>query len=184
MSIKEVFAVMFACVLANNYVLANFMGVEAVASDMSKSWKSMAFKGLYVTLTLLICAIEAWIWDTYCTTSAGQALTIMILSIIVLANSMFLGALFKNSVGNSSFDIPAALNSVVLGACLVNANEGYSLLACIFAGLGVGLGYMLVTFVMAGLMERINMKYVPKAWRGLPIMVAALAIVSLVIFAF
>ena len=184
MSLKEVFAVMFACILANNYVLANFMGVEALASDLSKSWKSMAFKGLYVTLTLLICVIEAWVWNFYCTTSAGSALTILVLSILVLANSMFLGALFKKSIGQCSFDLPAALNSVVLGACLINANEGYSLLTCIFAGLGVGLGYTLVTFVMAGLMERINMKYVPKAWRGLPIMVAALAIVSLVIFAF
>lgn len=184
MSIKEVFAVMFACILANNYVLANFMGVEALASDLSKSWKSMAFKGLYVTLTLLICAIEAWIWTYYCTTTVASALTILVLSILVLANSMFLGSVFKGLIGNSSFDIPAALNSVVLGACLINANQGYSLLACVFAGLGVGIGYTLVTFVMAGLMERINMKYVPKAWRGLPIMVATLAIVSLVIFAF
>ncbi len=184
MSIKEVFAVMFACILANNYVLANFMGVEAVASDLSKSWKAIAFKGLYVTLTLLLCVIESWIWSYFCSTSAASALTILVLSIIVLANSMFLGSLFKNAIGNSSFDIPAALNSVVLGACLINANEGYSLLACIFAGLGVGIGYTLVTFVMAGLMERINMKYVPKAWRGLPIMVATLAIVSLVVFAF
>ena len=184
MSIKEVFAVMFACILANNYVLANFMGVEALASDLSKSWKSMAFKGLYVTLTILIVAIEAWIWNFYSTTSAGSALTILVVSILVLANSMFLGNLFKKAIGDSAFDIPAALNSIVLGACLVNANEGYSLLACIFAGLGVGIGYTLVTFVMAGLMERINMKYVPKAWRGIPIMVATLAIVSLVIFAF
>ena len=184
MSIKEVFAVMFACILSNNYVLANFMGVEALASDISKSWKSMAFKGLYVTLTILVVAIESWIWNFYSTTSAGSALTIMVVSVLVLANSMFLGNLFKNLIGESAFDIPAALNSVVLGACLVNANEGYSLLACIFAGLGVGIGYTLVTFVMAGLMERINMKYVPKAWRGIPIMVATLAIVSLVIFAF
>lgn len=184
MSIKEVFAVMFACILANNYVLANFLGVEALASDLSKSWKSMAFKGLYVTLTLLICAIEAWIWTFYCTTTVASALTILVLSILVLANSMFLGSVFKGLIGKSSFDIPAALNSIVLGACLINANQGYSLLACIFAGLGVGIGYTLVTFVMAGLMERINMKYVPKAWRGLPIMVATLAIVSLVIFAF
>lgn len=184
MSFKEVLAVMFACILANNYVLANFMGVEAVASDLSKSWKSIAFKGLYVTLTLLICAIESWIWNFYCTTSAGSALTIMVLSILVLANSMFLGAVFRHSIGQCSFDIPAALNSIVLGACLINANKGYSLLACIFAGLGVGIGYTLVTFVMAGLMKRINMKYVPKAWRGIPITVATLAIVSLVIFAF
>ncbi len=184
MSFKEVLAVMFACILANNYVLANFMGVEAVVSDLSKSWKSIAFKGLYVTLTLLICAIESWIWSYYCSTSSASALTILVLSILVLANSMFLGSVFKQSIGESSFDLPAALNSIVLGACLINANEGYSLLACIFAGLGVGIGYTLVTFVMAGLIERINMKDVPKAWRGIPIMVATMAIVSLVIFAF
>lgn len=182
MTFKELIAVMFACVLANNYVLSNFMGIESVGSDISKSWKSMAFRGLYVTLAVVASCAITWPLDAYVLVGAAASLRILVFAVVVMAVSAAAGLLFKKD--GSSFDLPVMLNSAVLGACLLNVSNGYTFLAGLFSALGVGLGYMLVTFVMAGVMGRINMKNVPKAWRGVPITVAAIAIVSMVLAAF
>lgn len=181
MTFKELIAVMFACVLANNYVLSNFMGIESVGSDISKSWKSMAFRGLYVTLAVVASCAITWPLDAYVLVGAVASLRILVFAVVVMAVSAA-GLLFKKD--GMSFDLPVMLNSAVLGACLLNVSNGYTFLAGLFCALGVGIGYMLVTFVMAGVMGRINMKNVPKAWRGVPIMVASIAIVSMVLAAF
>lgn len=182
MTFKEMIAVMFACILANNYVLSSFMGVESVGSDISKSWKGLAFRGLHVTLSVVVSCAIAWPLCTYVLVGSAASLNILVSAVVVMAVSCAVGLLFKKE--DSSFDLPVMLNGVVLGACLINAAKGYTFACSVLAALGVGVGYTLVAFVVAGVMGRINMKNIPKAWRGIPITVAAMAIVSLVLFAF
>ena len=43
---------------------------------------------------------------------------------------------------------------------------------------------MLAMFLFAGVQSRINEKYVPKAFRGLPVSLLAACIISLALFAF
>ena len=52
------------------------------------------------------------------------------------------------------------------------------------AAVGVGLGFLLAMFLFAGVESRINEKYVPKAFRGLPVSLLAACILSLALFAF
>lgn len=203
MTFKEMTAVMFACILANNYVLSNFMGIEAVGFDISKSYKSIFVKGLELTLSIVVSSVVTWVLNSYLLVGALESLRILVTSIVVLAVTGVVGLLFKDkascgtaSCGNDSyanrdsissfngFDIPTALNSIILGALLLFSSNGYSCVTGILASIGVGIGYIVATLVISGVVSRINMKYVPKAWRGFPIIVASIAIVSLVLFAF
>ncbi len=203
MTFKEMTAVMFACILANNYVLSNFMGIEAVGFDISKSYKSIFVKGLELTLAIVVSSVVTWVLNSYLLVGALESLRILVTSIVVLAVTGVVGLLFKDkaSCGNAScdndscanrgaissfngFDIPTALNSIILGALLLFSSNKYSCVTGILASLGVGIGYIIATLVISGVVSRINMKYVPKAWRGFPIIVASIAIVSLVLFAF
>lgn len=203
MTFKEMTSVMFACILANNYVLSNFMGIEAVGFDISKSYKSIFVKGLELTLAIVVSSVVTWVLNSYLLVGALESLRILVTSIVVLAVTGVVGLLFKDKAscgnapcGNDSytnrdsissfngFDIPTALNSIILGALLLFSSNGYSCVTGILASLGVGIGYIVATLVISGVASRINMKYVPKAWRGFPIIVASIAIVSLVLFAF
>jgi len=182
MAFKEMIAVMFACILANNYVLSSFMGIESVGSDISKSYKNIVFKGLNVTLAIVVSSIVTWPLNAYALVGSASSLRILVFTVVVFAVSGVTSLLFKNE--DSCCDIPVALNSVVLGACLISATKGYTFGTAVLAGIGVGIGYTVATLVIAGVMSRINIKYVPRAWRGIPIMVASIAIVSLVLYAF
>ena len=52
------------------------------------------------------------------------------------------------------------------------------------SALGAGLGFLLAMVVFSGLQGKIQEKYVPKAFRGLPIALLSASIVSLALFAF
>ena len=71
-----------------------------------------------------------------------------------------------------------------MGLAVNNIGAGYNFVESLVAALGVGLGFMLAMFLFAGVQSRINEKYVPKAFRGLPVSLLAACIISLALFAF
>ena len=77
-----------------------------------------------------------------------------------------------------------ALNSAVLGLALENGAKGYSFGQSLAAALGVGLGFLAALLLMNGVQSRIEEKYVPAAFRGLPISLLAASIVAMVLVAF
>ena len=50
--------------------------------------------------------------------------------------------------------------------------------------LGAGLGFVLAMVLFDGVKSKINERYVPKAFRGLPVMLLAASIISLAFYAF
>ena len=54
----------------------------------------------------------------------------------------------------------------------------------ILSALGVGLGFLLGLYLLAGVQRRIEEEHLPKAFRGLPIQILAAAIVALMLTAF
>lgn len=183
MSAKEVIAVMFACILANNYVFQNFFGVEAVALDSEKGIRSMLASGLTVTAVLVVSTLVTWPLNAMLAGGASylQTLVFAIVTTAVVYIADFVAK--KVSKEHKCEVLPIAINSVVMGACLVNAANGYGFGTSVLASIGVGIGYLLATFVVAGVRERVNEKFIPKAWRGAPILVAEMAIIALTLFA-
>lgn len=182
MSAKEVIAIMFACILANNYVFQNFFGVEAVALDSEKGIKCMLFNGLTVTAVLIVSTLITWpINAMLASASYLQTLVFAIVTTAVVYIADFVAK--KVCKENKCSVLSIAINSVVMGACLVNAANGYGFGTSVLASVGVGLGYLLATFVVAGVRERVNEKFIPKAWRGAPILAAEMAIIALTLFA-
>lgn len=182
MTFKEIIAVMFACILANNYVFQNFFGVEAVALDSEKGVKSILFNGLTVTAVLVVATLITWPVNSLL--SGAAYLQTLVFAIITTAVVYLASFASKKACKHCEGSVlPMAINSIVLGCCLVNAAKGYGFGASVLISVGVGLGYLLATFVVSGVRERVNEKFVPKAWRGAPILVAEMAIISLVLFA-
>ena len=77
-----------------------------------------------------------------------------------------------------------ALNSAVLGVTVNNITDGFNFVESLVSALGAGLGFLLAMVVFSGLQGKIQEKYVPKAFRGLPIALLSASIVSLALFAF
>lgn len=76
----------------------------------------------------------------------------------------------------------AAFNSAAFGALLVAASERYSLGGWIGFGLGSGIGYTGALLLLYIAQEQFQMMDIPKVFRGLPILLVYIGIISLSIY--
>jgi electron transport complex protein RnfA len=70
-------------------------------------------------------------------------------------------------------------NCAVLGAALVNIEEGYNLLESVVFGFSAALGFTLAIVVFAGVRERLNFADPPKSFRGFPILLISASLAAM-----
>jgi electron transport complex protein RnfA len=76
----------------------------------------------------------------------------------------------------------SAFNCAVLGALFLNRYESNSFLGYIVFGLGTGIGFFLASYLVSVSYEKLNSPKVPKAFRGFPITMIYIGIISMVFF--
>ena len=183
MTFKYLLSLLLGGVLANNFVFQKFLGVTPFLGHSKKECRAFGV-GASVAAVMFVTALIAWPVQNFLLAKAGFLQTLVFV-ILVLA-VVYLAELILKKAGKSfgSYFPLIALNSAVLGLALNNAAAGYGFLETLFASLGAGLGFLLAMVVFAGVRSKINEKYVPAAFRGLPIYLLAAGIISLALYAF
>lgn len=182
--IKELLLLMLGFIVVDNYAFEKLLGIVPVLGGKTAGKKAF-FTGAAVALVMFVTAIIAWPVNTFVLNKLGLAsLEAFVYTLLVLAVVFVLDLIIKSSFkeGLGLYFPVIALNGAVLGLALNNAS--YTFPQAIFASLGAGLGYILAMMLFAGVQSRIQQKYVPAAFRGLPINVLAAAIISMALVAF
>ena len=186
MTVKSLLLILLGGVLANNYALQKFLGVTPFLG-YGKEEKRIAGMGLAVTLVMVLTVALTWPVQTFVLATLRleylQTLVFVALILVVVSLIDLIAKKLLHKCLGVYFPL-IALNSAVLGLAVNNVGAGYNFLESLVAALGVGLGFMLAMFLFAGVQSRINEKYVPKAFRGLPLSLLAACIISLALFAF
>lgn len=182
--IKELLLLMLGFIVVNNFAFEKLLGIAPIIGGKTAGKKAL-FTSVMVAVTMFVTALIAWPVNTFVLAKFGlDSLETFVFAIIVLAVvfvlDLIVKAEFKESLG-LYFPV-IALNGAVLGLALNNV--AYTFPQAIFASLGAGLGYILAMMLFAGVQSRIQQKYVPAAFRGLPINVLAAAIISMALVAF
>lgn len=173
---------MLGGVLVNNYALEKFLGVGPVLGGRKYGSAAMGFS---VAAVMLLAAAVTWPLYRLLVLLSAEYLETLIFVLVVLLVVYVLGAIFAKSGKSVGAYFPlVALNSAVLGLAVNNIAEGYTYAEALFAALGAGLGFVLAMVLFAGVKSKINERYVPKAFRGLPVMLLAASIISLAFYAF
>lgn len=179
---KALLLIMLGGVLVNNYVLEKFLGVGPVLGGRKYGSAAMGFS---VAAVMLLAAAVTWPLYRLLVLLGAEYLETLIFVLVVLLVVYVLGAIFAKSGKPVGAYFPlVALNSAVLGLAVNNITEGYTYVEALFAALGAGLGFVLAMVLFAGVKSKINERYVPKAFRGLPVMLLAASIISLAFYAF
>lgn len=179
---KALLLIMLGGVLVNNYVLEKFLGVGPVLGGRKYGSAAMGFS---VAAVMLLAAAVTWPLYRLLVLLGAEYLETLIFVLVVLLVVYVLGAMFAKSGKPVGAYFPlVALNSAVLGLAVNNITEGYTYVEALFAALGAGLGFVLAMVLFAGVKSKINERYVPKAFRGLPVMLLAASIISLAFYAF
>lgn len=179
---KALLLIMLGGVLVNNYALEKFLGVGPVLGGRKYGSTAMGFS---VAAVMLLAAAVTWPLYRLLVLLGAEYLETLIFVLVVLLVVYVLGAMFAKSGKPVGAYFPlVALNSAVLGLAVNNITEGYTYVEALFAALGAGLGFVLAMVLFAGVKSKINERYVPKAFRGLPVMLLAASIISLAFYAF
>lgn len=179
---KALLLIMLGGVLVNNYALEKFLGVGPVLGGRKYGSAAMGFS---VAAVMLLAAAVTWPLYLLLVLLGAEYLETLIFVLVVLLVVYVLGAMFAKSGKPVGAYFPlVALNSAVLGLAVNNITEGYTYVEALFAALGAGLGFVLAMVLFAGVKSKINERYVPKAFRGLPVMLLAASIISLAFYAF
>ena len=179
---KALLLIMLGGVLVNNYALEKFLGVGPVLGGRKYGSAAMGFS---VAAVMLLAAAVTWPLYRLLVLLGAEYLETLIFLLVVLLVVYVLGAIFAKSGKPVGAYFPlVALNSAVLGLAVNNITEGYTYVEALFAALGAGLGFVLAMVLFAGVKSKINERYVPKAFRGLPVMLLAASIISLAFYAF
>lgn len=179
---KALLLIMLGGVLVNNYALEKFLGVGPVLGGRKYGSAAMGFS---VAAVMLLAAAVTWPLYRLLVLLGAEYLETLIFVLVVLLVVYVLGVMFAKSGKPVGAYFPlVALNSAVLGLAVNNITEGYTYVEALFAALGAGLGFVLAMVLFAGVKSKINERYVPKAFRGLPVMLLAASIISLAFYAF
>ena len=174
-------AVLLAGILANNYAIQNFLGMDTVLGNetsANKSWKL----GLLVTAVMVVSTVICWPLSSVLKSMAYLQTLVFVAVVLIVTGFVQMAAksMLQKTMGEGF--VLLAVNGAVLGLMIQNAELGFG--EALISSVGVGLGFMAAMTVFASLRERVEDEFVPAAFRGLPVSLLIAAMMSLVLFAF
>jgi electron transport complex protein RnfA len=187
--VSDLVLIFFSACLVNNLVLDQLIGVcPAVALSRRLDVAALtAVAGIVVTA---IAAPTAWMLRSRILEPLGVPHLELIALVALIASIIVGGAGFVRRWRPALAEQAAALVPLLLGNCLV---LGVSLLAvekvhgpvaALFFGLGAGAGFTLVLSLLFALQDRAGAADVPIAFRGAPITLLTLGLLSMAFMGF
>ncbi|MCR5808502.1 MAG: electron transport complex protein RnfA [Clostridiales bacterium] len=186
---KLLLKIIMTSVLVNNYVLSKFLGICPFLG-VSKKLDQASGMGIAVIFVMLIATAATWPIQTYLLDPNGMGYLQTIVFILVIAALVqFVEIVLKKFLPSLHKSLGVYLplittNCAVLGVTINNITDGYNFLESMVSSLGCGLGFLLAMVIFAGVRERMEEADPPKAFRGIPITLAAASIVSMAFYGF
>lgn len=176
--------IMLNVILVDNFVLSKFLGICPFLGVSGKRDSAIGM-GLAVTFVLTLSSAVTWPIYNYILAPNGLGYFDTLVFILVIATLVQLVEMILKKVMpalHKSLGVYLPLittNCAVLGATLLNVENNYNFLESLANGFGAGAGFLLAMFLFSGVRERMEGNNIPKAFRGMPIALAAASIVAL-----
>ena len=189
MMATEIFGILVAALLSQNFILVKFYGI-CPFMGVSKKIDTALGMGMAVTFVMALASAACWLVDYFILQplNLGYMQTvafILVIATLVQVVEMFLKknvpALYK-ALG--VFLPLITTNCAVLGVVLVNVQNGYNLLLSTVNGAAGGLGFTLAIVLFASVRERVNKAECPECFQGFPIALIAAGLLALAFMGF
>ena len=180
--------IFLSAALANNFVLAMFLGLcpfLGVSARMNTAFP-MGMASSFVMLVASLCAFGLNLLLTL-----FQLEFLRLISyIVVIASAVQLVEMFLKKTSPALFRalgiyLPLiTTNCAVLGVPLLNIANGYNFVESLLFGAGSAVGFSLVLILFAGMRERIEGAEVPIYFRGVAIAMVTAGLMALAFMGF
>jgi electron transport complex protein RnfA len=185
----ELFVILVATVLVNNFVLVRFLGL-CPFMGVSRNLEAAAGMSLATAFVLTLSSATAYLLHVYVLVPPELEYLRTITFILVIAASVQfteimvrrLSPLLDQVLG---IYIPLiATNCAVLGVALLNVEQSTGFVQSVFFGIGAAGGFALVLVLFAAIRERLDVADVPAPFRGPAIALLTAGMMSLAFMGF
>ena len=189
MDFKALIVILMSTVLVNNYVLVQFLGLCPFLG-VSKILKNSIGMGLAVTFVMVLATAVTWPLQIFILEPNGMGYMRIIVFILVIGSLVqFVEIVLKRYIPplyeSLGVYLPLiAVNCGLLGVTLINIRENYTIVESLVNALGAGLGFLLAMVIFSGIREYTENADPPESFKGLPITLISVAIISLSFFGF
>lgn len=169
----EYLLMLVGCLLVNNYVMCQFLGICPFLG-VSKKFDTALGMGMAVTFVMTLASFMTWIVEHLLLIPLDLEYLRTIAFILVIA---VLVQLVEMALKKMSFSLYQALgvylplittNCAVLGVAVLNSNNGYSLLQSTLSGCFSALGFTLSLILFSCIREKLSLNNMPKWMNGFP----------------
>ena len=183
------FALIIGAIFINNILLAKFLG-NCPFLGVSKKMDTAIGMSAAVVFVLTLAGTITWVVDRFILTPFGLGYIQTLAFILVIATLVQFVELFLRKAVPALYKslgifLPLiTTNCAVLGAALINIQEGYNLLETIVFSVASAVGFGLALVLFAGLRERFEIARIPKPLQGTGIGLVTAGLLALSFFAF
>lgn len=176
-----------AAVFAQNAVFSRALGVSRLVKLVEDSTvDTLTFGGL-MCLIQLIAAPLAHYANRWIQPLPFRG-AIRPLVFVLCSTAAFLVVLLVFRLQNAKQVVAvlpmATFNSAVMGMLLITATQSFTLLQTLGFALGSGVGYMMAVVIVTEGQRKLRSRSVPAAFKGLPVTLLYIGILSLAIYGF
>jgi len=181
---SEVFMIMFAAILTENFIFSRFYGICPFLGVSDKPSTALGM-GMAVTFVMTISSAVTWtiyhlLLEPYDLQYLKTIAFILVIAALVQFIEMFLKKFIPTLYGALGIYLPLiTTNCAVLGSALVNIEQGYDLVKSIVFGFSAALGFTMAIVIFAGVRERLRFAHPPRAFKGFPILLIAASLAAM-----
>lgn len=172
MTFAEIMALAIGAILVNNVLLSQFLGVCSFVG-VSKKKSSSIGMGLAVLFVLILSSLVTWLLYNFVLMPLNVTFLSTIVFILVIATLVqFVEMVIKKYLPGLYKVLGIYLplittNCAILGvANFVNVGQNYDLIQTLIYSVSIGIGYIVVMYIFAGVRERIEIAPIPKPFKG------------------
>jgi len=189
MDIKALAVILMSTVLVNNYVLCQFLGICPFLG-VTKVFKNAVGMGLAVTFVMALATAVTWPIQIFVLDRFNMGyMQIIVFILLIGALVQFVEIVLKKYIPFLYEALGVYLplitvNCGLLGVTLVNISKDYTFVESVVNAFGAGLGFLLAMVIFSGIREYTETADPPKSFKGLPLTLLSVAILSLSFFGF
>lgn len=181
---KEILLIAFAAIITENFIFSRFLGICPFLG-VSEKPSTATGMGLAVMFVMTVSSALTWLVYEYILVPSGLEYIktiafILIIAALVQIIEMFLKKFIPALYQALGIYLPLiTTNCAVLGAALLNVQNGFTFIESVVFGLSAAIGFTVALLIFAGVRERLRFATPPAAFKGVPILLVSAGLIAM-----
>jgi len=184
----NILLIMFSAVFIENFIFSKFMGCCPFLGVSEKPDTALGM-GMAVTFTMTVASAATYgVYQILVIFGLEYLKTIAFILVIaglVQFIEMFLRRFIPALYSSLGIFLPLiTTNCAVLGAALVNVQNGYNFIESVAYGFSAAIGFTMAITVFAGVRVRLRAAEPPKCFKGMPLALVTAGLIAMAFLGF